>query len=126
MAKYTGENQSKQARYAERKSLERNTIIIPPPADLQRRRAMLADPVAFLNYYFPDRFWSPFAAYQKEMIQLIVDVAEFGGDQAIVGVKCCRQHLIPYVFFPVMLRSRRKCSFGGPRPPFEKHIITGI
>lgn len=83
--KYSGEQQSKQARYAERKQLERNSIVIPPPVDLQRRRALLADPVAFLKYYFPDRFWSPFAEYQKEMIQLIVDVAEFGGDQAIAA-----------------------------------------
>ena len=83
--KFTGENQSKQARYAERKTLERNSIFIPPPVDLQRRRALLGDPVAFLKYYFPDRFWSPFADYQREMIQLIVDVAEFGGDQAIAA-----------------------------------------
>jgi uncharacterized protein YndB with AHSA1/START domain len=85
VTKYTGENQSKQARYAERKALERNSIHIPPPVDLERRRALLADPVAFLKYYFPDRFWSPFADYQREMIQLIVDVAEFGGDQAIAA-----------------------------------------
>ena len=85
VTKYTGENQSRQARHAERKALERNSIIIPPPVDLQRRRALLADPVAFLKYYFPDRFWSPFAPYQLEMMQLIVDVAEFGGDQAIAA-----------------------------------------
>jgi hypothetical protein len=83
--KFSGEQQSKQARYAERKQLERNSIVIPPPVDLQRRRALLADPVAFLKYYFAERFWSPFADYQREMIQLIIDVAEFGGDQAIAA-----------------------------------------
>jgi hypothetical protein len=83
--KFSGDQQSKQARYAERKQLERNAIIIPPPADLARRQQLLADPMAFLKHYFPDRFWSPFADYQREMVQLIVDVAEFGGDQAIAA-----------------------------------------
>lgn len=41
VTKYSGEQQSKQARYAERKQLERNSIVIPPPVDLQRRRALL-------------------------------------------------------------------------------------
>jgi hypothetical protein len=83
--KHSGEQQSRQARYAERKQLERNAIIIPPPVDLARRQQLLADPIEFLKYYFADRFWSPFADYQREMIQLIIDVAEFGGDQAIAA-----------------------------------------
>jgi DNA invertase Pin-like site-specific DNA recombinase len=32
---------------------------------------------------------------------------------------------IPYVFFAVMWRSRRRCSFGGPCPRFHGHITTG-
>jgi hypothetical protein len=76
---------TKQARYEEKKAKERNDIIIPKATNeiKERRERLLQDPAEFLRYYMPDRFWSPFADYQKEMMDLIVDIARNGGDQAI-------------------------------------------
>lgn len=76
---------TRQARYEERKALARNEVEIPPCKEPSRREDFLATPEAFLRGYLGERFWRPFATYHIEIMQLICDIAQHGGDQAIAA-----------------------------------------
>ena len=60
-------------------------ISIPPPEDISRRAACLADPFAFLRTYFADIFWQPFTADRREMVAAIIRAATYSGDSALAG-----------------------------------------
>jgi hypothetical protein len=60
-------------------------VFIPAPADINRRRACLADPERFLKTYGKAIFYNPFASHHRAMIRAIWDRAKTGGDKAIAA-----------------------------------------
>ena len=82
----------KRHRDRERKSGERaakSVIIIPSPADPERRKRLEADPHAWLLHYFgpgcglADPFTYQFTPQQCEMIESIEKAIKHGGDQSL-------------------------------------------
>jgi hypothetical protein len=108
----------------ERKRTLRNKaaeIFIPPPADIDRRLACLADPERFLRTYGRSIFYNPFAQHHRAMIRAIWERSKTGGDKAIAAPRgdgktqialwmiiaillACR------VSFPVIIAATRKSS----------------
>jgi len=60
-------------------------VFIPPPADMDRRLACLADPERFLRTYGKQIFYNPFASHHRAMIRAIWERAKTGGDKAIAA-----------------------------------------
>ncbi len=75
----------RQRRKAAAAALSERDIKIRPPADLERRRACLADPFLFLPEYFPKIFFQPFTDDRREMVNAIIHAASFSGDFALAG-----------------------------------------
>ena len=84
-----GEN-SERARDRERKRTMRaadRDVLIPEPADLERREKLEAVLEAWLRFYMPDAFSHNFTPDQLEMAYAIRTAAETGLDQAIAGAR---------------------------------------
>jgi hypothetical protein len=80
----TDEREKQRQRQAERRARERD-LIIPLPADMERRSASLADPETFLTTYFASTFCEEFTVDRRSMLSAIVDAAKYGKDIAIAG-----------------------------------------
>ena len=78
------EREKNRSRIAAQRAAARD-LVIPLPAEPNRRVDCLADPVLFLRTYFPTTFFQPFTPDRTEMIQSIVNAARYGGDFAIAG-----------------------------------------
>lgn len=73
---------------AERKKTVRfaaRDLSLPLVANVERRRACLADPYLFMRTYFPLRFFYDFQPTHHAMIDSIVRAAKQGGSQSIAG-----------------------------------------
>jgi hypothetical protein len=72
----------------ERKAKQRakgREIDIPPPKDIDRRLACLADPELLLTTYFKATYFEPFTDDRRDMLKSIWRAAQYGGDQAIAA-----------------------------------------
>ena len=70
-----------QREYQNKRNSAAREITIRECADPKRRSDLLADPVDFLKWYFPGRFFRPFSDDQKETIQYIIESAKAGTDE---------------------------------------------
>lgn len=71
-------------RKAKARAAERD-LVIPLPAEPNRRRDTIVDGELFLTTYFPDVFFEAFTADRRDMHESIIRAARYGGDQAIAG-----------------------------------------
>ena len=126
MAALMGETESTTTETSdlERKRLMRNRaaeIFIPPPADIERRRACLADPERFLKTYGRTIFYHPFSVHHRAMMRAIWERAKTGGDKAIAAPRGDGKTQIALwmliailldcrVRFPVIIASTRKLA----------------
>ena len=72
----------------ERKAKQRasgRAITIPPPVNVARRNACLANPELLLTTYFPQTYKEAFTADRRDMLASIWRAALYGGDQAIAA-----------------------------------------
>jgi hypothetical protein len=72
----------------ERKAKQRASgreLYIPPPVNVERRNACLANPELLLTTYFPATYYEPFTEDRRDMLRSIDRAATYGGDQAIAG-----------------------------------------
>ena len=73
-------------RMAAKRASERD-IVIPLPAEPNRRFDALQDGELFLSTYFADVFFEPFTSDRLDMLNSIIRAARYGGDQAIAGTR---------------------------------------
>ena len=62
-------------------------VIIPAPADLERREKLEAVPAAWLRYYMPEDFSHDFTPDQLEMLDAILTAAKHAIDQAVAAAR---------------------------------------
>lgn len=60
-------------------------LLIPIPANVQRRLQAESNPELWLTTYFSDVFYEAFTADRSDMLRAMIEAALYGGDQAIAG-----------------------------------------
>lgn len=68
-----------------KKRAKARDIQIPPPVNPKRRLDAEDDPELWLRTYFPDDFYEAFTTDRREMLDVLIRAAMYGGDQAIAG-----------------------------------------
>jgi hypothetical protein len=97
-------------------------VYIPPPKNIERRLACLADPELLLTTYFGETtYFEPFTADRRDMLNSIWRAAQYGGDQAIAGSRgegkttlamdgCLSLLLAGLTFFPVVIAKNQDAA----------------
>ena len=78
------ERQTQREYIAAKRAAERD-LVIPPPENIERRNACLANGELFLTTYFATTFFQAFTPDRSAMLKSIIDAARFGGDFALAG-----------------------------------------
>ncbi|MEL6109055.1 MAG: hypothetical protein AAFU85_23870 [Planctomycetota bacterium] len=120
-------SESERAKDAQRKRDQRareRDLIIPPIADKARRLEKEQDDAAWMRYYFPDVFYSPFTEDQKNSIGEVARSIEYGTKKCIAGPRGDgKTSITKYRLAKGLLRKRVDGEkWGHPECPFAMYV----